>query len=745
MTPSRRDILKAGGALVVAVHLPSCAFLPGPSGMARHAASTGELKPNAWVRITPDNRIVFTLDRVEMGQGTMTSHATLVAEELEVDPATIEIEMAEADRVYDNPDPDLQFQVTGGSTSTKTSWRPLREAGATARVLLESAAATSWGVPRGEVRARDGHVTHAASGKRATYGELAGVAARLEKPGKVRLKEPKEFRFIGRDVPRLDARAKSDGTAVYGLDVRVPDMVVAVLVRPPVRGSKVRAVRDDRARAVRGVRDVIRLDEAVAVIADSTWPARKAAELVEVQWEPGPMRRVHTPDLRAELHARAAGKPNRRVRGGGAAGAIAKADKKLAATYELPYLAHATMEPQNATAWVRGDSAEVWAPTQSAAVARERVATALGLRYQDVAIHTTFLGGGFGRRLAADYAVEAALLSRRVKRPVQVVWTREDDFANDFYRPTMVHRMEAGLRGGAIHGWRHHAVGQSIVAHAGPDFAQAILPYRTPKAARRLVERLAGSTFRKDIIADMTSTEGADKLPYKVGPLRVDLTTVDWGVPVGFWRSVGHSHTAFAVESFVDELAHAAGADPVAFRRKLIDDGPYKRVLELCVAKAGWGAPAVKTSSGVTIGRGFAMHFSFGSYVANVIDASVDGDRVTVHRVVSAIECGQTINPAIVRSQIESGVIYGLSAALRQEITFDHGVVQQTSFHAFPLLRMHECPALEVHIVPSVEPPQGVGEPGVPPVAPALCNAVFAATGRRIRRLPVERALREGW
>jgi isoquinoline 1-oxidoreductase subunit beta len=745
VTPSRRDVLKlgalGGGALVVGVHLPGCWLVPGPSAMRRHAAKTGELKPNAWIRITPDDRIIFTLDRVEMGQGTMTSGATLIAEELEVDPARIEIEMAAADRAYDNPDAQLGFQITGGSTSTRTSWVPLRKAGAACRLLLEAGAAATWKVPKGEVAARDGVVTHARSGKSARYGEVAGAAAQADAPGKIALKPATAFRWIGREVPRLDAAAKSTGTAGFGLDVRVPDMVIAAVARPPVRGSTVRGVKDAAARAIRGVRDVIALDGVVAVIADATWPALQGAAALEVEWEPGPLRRVHTPDVRAELLARAAEHGKRIARkGGDARRAVKSADRRVSAVYELPYLAHATMEPMNATVAVRGDTVEVWAPTQAPGAVRAQISLALGVRQDDVTVHTTFLGGGFGRRLQSDFCVEAALLSRKVERPVQVVWTREDDLANDYYRPVVVHRLEGGVKGGAIAGWVHHIVGPSVVAHAGPDFVQAIVPSRVPRATRRWLERTAGSMFNKDIIPDITSTEGADKLAYKIGAWRVELSTVDPGVPCGFWRSVGHSHTAFAVESFVDELAHAAGAEPVAFRRAMLGDGPHKRVLELAAAKAGWG-----TAAAAGVGRGFAVHASFGSYCAHAIDASVDGDKVTVHRVVSAIECGTVVNPAIVRSQIESGVIYGLSAALRQEITFDHGVVAQSNFHDFPLLRMHECPEIEVHIVPSTEPPQGVGEPGVPPVAPALCNAIFAATGVRIRRLPIERALREGW
>jgi isoquinoline 1-oxidoreductase/isoquinoline 1-oxidoreductase beta subunit len=395
------------------------------------------------------------------------------------------------------------------------------------------------------------------------------------------------------------------------------------------------------------------------------------------------------------------------------------------------------MEPMNATVAVRGDTVEVWAPTQAPGAVRAQLSLALGVRQQDITVHTTFLGGGFGRRLQSDFIVEAALVARKVKRPVQLVWTREDDIANDYYRPLYVHRLEGGVTDGAIAGWVHHVVGPSVVSHAGPDFVQAIVPYRVPRATRRWLQRTAGSLFNKDLVPDVTSTEGADALAYEIGAWRVELTTVDPGIPCGFWRSVGHSHTAFAVESFVDELAHAAGKDPVDFRRAMLPDGPHKRVLDLVAAKAAPGTPGV--------GRGFAVHASFGSTCAHAIDVSVDGARVTVHRVVSAIECGTVVNPAIVRSQIESGVIYGLSAALRQEITFDHGVVAQSNFHDFPLLRMHECPAIEVHVVPSTASPEGVGEPGVPPVAPALCNAIFAATRKRIRRLPIERALREGW
>jgi CO/xanthine dehydrogenase Mo-binding subunit len=718
--------LGAGGALVI-----GCSLGPVGSTTWRHYRRTGEFQPNAWIRIPPTGAIVFTLDRVEMGQGTTTSHAMLVAEELDVDPRTLQIEPAEAARVYDNPDKQIAIQITGGSTSTASSWEPLREAGAVAREMLRAGAAARWGVPVAQCVARDGVVTHVRSGRSAKYGELVAEAAAQDVPH-VRLKEPREYRYIGTSLDRLDLRPKLDGSGVYGMDVKLPGLVTAVVVRPPRPGARIVAVDASATRARRGVVDVVRFDDSVAVLAVGYWEARRGADDLRVTWEGGA--RVDSDELFA-AYERMAQQPGEKIaRDDGDARAQ---HPNVEATYAVPYLAHATMEPQNATAWLHDGRCEVWAPTQTAGIARFRVAEAIGFDLDDVAIHTTLIGGGFGRRGLVDYAVEAARVAQRAERPVKVVWSREDDLEHDWYRPMAVSSLRGVTSRGAITSWHHRLVCQSILADEGGDFAGALVPDATPRALRRVIADTAPRLFARGMLIDSTAVEGAAELPYAIPNLRVEHTPVETPVKVGFWRSVGHSHNGFVTECFFDELAHAAGLDPFAARRDLLAHAPrHRAVLELAAAKAGWGAPLP-----AGVGRGIAVHASFKSYCAHVIEASVEGKRVRVHRVVSAVDCGRVVNPQLVAQQIESAVIFGLSAAIYQRITHRAGEVQETNFGSYRALRMFECPAIETHIVPSTESPTGIGEPGVPPVAPALCNAIFAATGRRIRRLPIVEAL----
>jgi isoquinoline 1-oxidoreductase beta subunit len=717
----------ASGALVV-----GCAFGPTGGRVWRHYRRTGTFQPNAWIRVLSDGAIVFTLDRVEMGQGTMTSHAALVCEELEVDPKTLVIEHAEASRSYANPDREIRVQITGGSTSTRSSWEPLREAGAVAREMLRRAAADTWQVPVAECVARDGAIRHAKSGRTARYGELVRAAS-LQDPPKVRLKPPAEFRLIGKSIDRLDARPKVDGTGIYGIDVSLPGMLTAVIVRPPVRGGKVAKLDARAARARRGVVDVVEIPEGVAVVAQGYWQARTGADALAITWDEGHGQTIDSDALYRSFEKLAGGKGRKTARSDGDASSATKTGA-IEAMYRLPYLAHATMEPQNATAWIHHGRCEVWAPTQTAGIAQFRVAEAIGYDLADVAIHTTMIGGGFGRRGLVDYAVEAARLAQLVKRPVKVIWSREDDQENDWYRPMAVSRMRGAVAGSTITGWYHHLVSQSIIASEGGDFIGALVPEATPRAVRRLMTNGPPRMFARGTLVDMTSVEGAKELPYAIPNLRVEYTPVETGVPVGFWRSVGHSHNAFVTECFFDELAHAAGKDPYELRRTLLVRQPrHRAVLELAATRAGWGTPLP-----AGVGRGIALHESFHSFCAQVIEASIDGNRVRVHRVVVALDCGRVVNPGLVAAQAESAVVFGLSAALKQQITFRKGRVQETNFDRYRSLRMFECPAIETHIVPSTEPPSGVGEPGVPPVAPALCNAIFAATGKRIRTLPIE-------
>lgn len=726
---NRRSFMLGTASGMLAV---GCALGPTGGRVWRHHRRTGEFQPNAWVRVLANGTIVFTLDRVEMGQGTMTSHAILVCEELECDPTKIEIEHAEAKRVYVNPDKEIRVQITGGSTSTKASWQPLREAGAIAREMLRRAAAETWNVPLAECVARDATIRHSTSSRVATYGQLVTAASRQDVP-RVTLKTPAEWRLIGKSHDRLDARPKVDGTGVYGIDVKLPGLLTAVVVRAPVFGARVVSVDDRAARSARGVHAVVRIPEGVAVVADGYWEARKAAERLVIAWDEGHGGTLDTNAMYAAYERVTQRRGVKTPRDDGDA-YDAMTGTVIEAVYKLPFLAHATMEPQNATAQITSGRCEVWAPTQTPGIAQFRVAEAIGFDLDDVAIHTTMIGGGFGRRGLVDYAVEAARIAQQVAKPVKVIWSREDDQAHDYYRPMAVSRITGAIRDGQLHAWLHRLASQSIIASEGGDFVGALVPKVAPRALRRLAANSAPRAMARGLVNDMTSTEGADDLPYAIPHLRVEYTPVEATVPVGFWRSVGHSHNAFVVESFFDELAHAAKQDPFELRRKLLAKRPrHLAVLERVAREAGWGTPLP-----AGVGRGIAVHFSFHSYCAQVIEASVDGNRIRVHRVVAAIDCGRVVNPNLVAAQLESAIIFGLSAALKQQITLREGRVQETNFHTYRALRMFECPAIETHIIDSTEDPTGVGEPGVPPVAPALGNALFAATGKRIRQLPFE-------
>ncbi len=736
---SRRAFLlrasaSAAGAFVLALGAPGCGGRPEtPAGRPKG------FSPSAWLTITPDDQIFFYLDRVEMGQGTMTSHATLVAEELEIDPARLRVEHAPADRRYDNPADTLGFQITGGSTSTRTSWEPLRLAGAVAREMLVGAAAAAWGAPRAECRAENGAVVHGPSGRRERYGALAALAARQPVPERPRLKDPRDFRYIGRSVPRLDARTKVDGSGVYGIDVKRPGLLTAVVLRAPSLGAKLEGFDAAEALAQPGVAGVVRVSTGVAVVARSYWRARRAAELVRARWAPGPLAALDGDRLRAQYRARL-GAPAKAVRDDGdAPAALARGGGKIVeAIYEVPFLAHATMEPMNCTAHVRGSSCEIWAPTQAPGLAREAVRRVTGFDEEAIAVHTTMLGGGFGRRQVADFVVEAVEVARHFEAPVKVVWSREDDMRNDFYRPMTANLLRGAVDGrGEVLAWFHRLVGQSIVSQVGRDWVSALAPGGVPQSLKALAGRGAAGLYGKNVVTDPTSIEAAADFAYAMPNVRVEYAAVEPGVPVGFWRAVGNSENGFVVEGFVDELAHAAGRDPYRFRRALLEGSPrHRAVLDLAAEKAGWGSP-LKPGAG----RGIAQVMSFGSYCAQVVEARVEGGRARVERVVCAIDCGLVVNPDLVRAQIEGAVAFGLSAALYQQITFREGRPAEGNFHHYPVLRMNEMPRVEVHLVPSREPPTGVGEVGLPPVAPALANALFAATGRRLRSLPLAPAL----
>jgi len=707
----RRDFLRTGaavgGGLLISLYLPELADAGSADAIPLAPAT---FAPNAFIRIGTDDSVTIIVGKSEMGQGVYTSLPMLVAEELEADWSKIKVESAPVDPAYNHT--VFGIQITGGSTSTASEWERMRKAGATARLMLIAAAAQTWKVPLDSLHAEKGYVIHAASGRRVSFGSLADTAANLEPPKDVPLKDPKDFKLIGHPTRRLDTPSKVNGTAQFGLDVQIPGMMTAVVARAPVFGGKVVSFNSDKAKAVTGVKNVVQVPSGVAVIATGFWAAKLGREQLEINWDEGPGATLSTTGMRDQYAslAKAPGLVAKKV--GDAAKALAGAAKTITAEFEVPYLAHAMMEPLNCVVDLRADRCEIWTGTQLQTIDRMAAAAAAGLKPEQVKIHTTLLGGGFGRRAnpASDFITEAVHVAKAAKVPVKVVWTREDDLHGGYYRPMWYDRMVGGVdAAGNPVAWTHTIVGQSIM------------------------EGTAFAGFIKDGI-DGASVEGAADLLYGIPNLQVDLHTPKVGVPVLWWRSVGHSHTGFATEAFFDELAHAGGKDPYQLRRTLLSDKPRMRaVLDLVAQKANWGKPLPAGR-----GRGIATHFSFDSYVGQVAEVSVDKDGgVRVHRVVCAVDCGQVVNPDSVKAQMEGGIIFGLTAALKDEITLDRGRVQQRNFHDYPMLRINESPEIEVHIVPSMEKPTGVGEPGVPPVAPAVANAIFAATGKRVRKLPI--------
>ena len=719
---NRRTLLKAGAAV-------GGGLLVGVWVLGRQSGKgTAELfAPNAFIRIPKTGPIRVVVARVEMGQGTATSTAMLIAEELEVDPSTLEIELAGADRAYDNS--KMTFQLTGGSTSVASGWDSLRQAGASAREMLKEAAAIRWNVSRAGLTAKNGVITHA-SGKSATYGELVGDAA------KVTIRTPdlktKDFTVIGKPLQRLDAVSKTNGTATFGIDVQVPGALVAVIVRCPVHTGTVKSFDGSAALALPGVKHVVKVPQGIAVVAETYWHARQGANVVTVEWDEGAAATVDSVELRkahVDHVTKAAGK---RMRDDGKPDATLKASTKtIEAQYFAPFLAHATMEPQNATAHVTADGCEIWAPTQSPVMARELAARITHLPPEKIVIHQTLLGGGFGRRISQDYVGEAVEVSRAIEGPVKVVWSREDDMRHSFYRPSATHALVASLdeTRGVVTAWKHHVVSQSILAHVLDSFVSGLAAEAPEKVKGKMV-----SLGREYVPGrDSTSFEGADSMAYGIEHVAVDFTFHDPNVPTGFWRSVGHSHTAFATESFIDECAWGLAKDPAEFRRTLLaGKSRHLACLELATKQAGWGTPLEAGR-----GRGVAVHESFGSVVACVVEASVEADSIRVHRVVMASDCGRVVNPDGVRAQLESSAIYGLSAAMKQRISFEKGRVQQSNFHDYAPLRMSESPRIETHLVPSEADPTGIGEPGLPVMAPALANAVYALTKKRLRTLPL--------
>jgi isoquinoline 1-oxidoreductase subunit beta len=715
---SRREFVKAG--LAAGAGLTLAVSLDGCSKEAYPAASGAAFAPNAWIRIGADDTVTVVVDRSEMGQGVSTALPMLVAEELDADWATVRFQFAPANQAYNNP---LSLgQLTGGSTSVRAAYRPLREAAGKARVMLIGAAAALWGVPAAECRTASGEVL-APDGRRVRYGAVASAAASQPVPERVTLKPARDFQLIGRPLRRLDLPDQVTGRAVFGIDALPEGVLTAVVARCPVFGGTLLSFDATAARAIPGVKDVVRIDSGVAVVATGYWAARQGRDALKLEWDEGELARLDDAAVSARLAELSGGAGALAHRAG--EGAAAVAARTLEAVYQVPYLAHATMEPMNCTAHVRPDGVTLWVPTQFqtgprmlGGATRGVAARIAGVAMQDVTVHTTHLGGGFGRRAETDFVAEACQVSKAVAAPVKVIWTREDDTRHDQYRPAARHLLRGGLGPDGIPLlWTHHIVCPSIIAK--------FMPRWLPRFATRIAGPLKGGV-------DANAIEGSE-LPYAIPHLEIRYTRADLGVPVGFWRSVGHSHTAFAVECFVDELAALAGKDPVEFRRALLSGAPrHLGVLNLAAEQARWGTPALPGRF-----RGVALHESFGSFVAQVAEVSVEGNLVRVHRVTCAVDCGQVINPDTVKAQMEGGIVFGLTAALKGRISLQQGRVQQSNFHDYPLLRMREMPEIDVHIVPSALEPGGVGEPGTPPIAPAVVNAVFAATGQRVRKLPI--------
>jgi isoquinoline 1-oxidoreductase beta subunit len=738
VSASRRTFVKAGavagGSLLFGFSLFGCSRdgkegqndrKEPPSEKAVGQAATAASEPaglahDAFIRIDRDGLVTLIIHKVEMGQGTFTSMPMLLAEELGADLSKVKLEQAPADNsLY--ADPLLGGQVTGGSTSVRGAWKPLREAGAKVRTVLVQAAAQTWKVDEKELSVVGGTVRHQASNRSAHFGELADAASKLQFPKTVTLKDAADFTLIGKSMKRLDSPVKVNGQALFGIDARLPNMGIAAVMASPVTGGKVAAVDEQKAMAVKGVRQVLRIEGAVAVVADNFWTAKQGLLAAAPRFDDGPNAAVSTASIVADMAKVSEGTGAIATNKGDALKVLAQeGGRRIDAIYELPFLAHATMEPMNCTVDLRADGCELWVGTQVPALAQGAAAKVAGLPVEKVKVRNHYLGGGFGRRLEVDSVIQAVAFAKLAKGPLKVIWTREEDIQHDMYRPYYYDRLSAKLDNkGMPTAWFHRVTGSSIMSRFAPPMVKNGV--------------------------DPDAVEGAADLQYTIPDMRVEYVRHEPpGVPTAFWRGVGPTHNVFVVESFIDELAYAGKTDPVAFRRSLLTKSPRTlAVLNLAAEKSGWGRP-LKPVAGRKVGRGVSTQFAFGSYMAQVAEVSVgaDGD-VRVHRVVCAVDCGQNINPDTIVAQMEGGIVFGASAALWDQITHEKGRVQQTNFGDYRVLRMNEAPAVEVYIVNSHDEPGGIGEPGTAGIAPALANAVFAATGKRVRKLPIGEQLKK--
>jgi isoquinoline 1-oxidoreductase beta subunit len=700
---SRRDFLKvsstAGAGLMIGVFLPAKERL-----VAAGLAPAQPFEPNAFLAISPDNAVTITVAKSEMGQHVRTSIPMIVADELGADWSQIQVAQADA-----HPD-KYGSQGTGGSGSIRRSFEMLRKAGAAAREMLLEAGAREWGVSKSECAVSKGTVVHRSSGRELTFGALASKAAALPVPDDPPLKDPKDFNLIGKSMPGKDTPSRVNGSAQFGIDIRLPDMLHATVVRCPTFGGKAKSFNSKAAKGVSGVTDIFEIEEGVAVVGKNTWAVIQGHRAANIQWDHGDFAKWDSDRIKSMMEKKGGGTAVVAREEGNVAEAHKKAGSVFEAQYEVPFTHHATMEPMNCVAHVRNGECEIWVPTQVPQRVQTTAAEHLGIPVEKVRVHVTLLGGGFGRRLWADFVTDAVEISQKTGKPVKMLWTREEDMAHDFYRPTSIHKLSAAMtKKNRPRSWSHRVVAPSISGQLRP-------------------ERFSGGQL------DRSAVNGASNIPYEFPSILVDYVMTNTKVPVGWWRSVYNSQNAFANEGFIDELAHMAGMNPLRFRMTLLRNSPrHLGVLQLAFEKSGWN-----TKLGEGRGRGFAMHESFGSWVANVAEVTVKSDGTfTVDRIVSAIDCGLAVHPDGIRMQMESSIIYGLTSTLKGEITIKRGAVEQSNFHEFELLRIDETPEMEIHIVESDEPPGGAGEPGLPPVAPAVANAIFDATGKRIRKLPI--------
>ena len=705
---TRREFLKisaaASGGLMVGFSLTSQS---GQAGQAGEGAKTaGSFTPNAWYTVHPDNTVTIQVASSEMGQGIMTGIAMIIAEELDADWSRVSAEFAPADKAYYNP--MMRRQATGGSTAVRGFWNHVRKAGAVGREMLIHAAAREWKVDPADCDAKQGTIIHAGSGKKTTYGAVAALAATLPLPETVFLKEPGDFVLLGKPTPRLDTPLKVDGSAVFGMDVKLPGLLSASVARCPTIGGGVKSFDPKPAQAIKGVIAVKQISSGVAVIAAHYWAAKQGRDALKITWDDGPNQNLDSAAITAAFDKAARSKGVVERNDGNVADSLKSAAKTVDAVYHVPYQAHVCMEPMNATADVRKDGCDVYAPTQNQTRTQDTAMQITGLPREKVKVHTTYLGGGFGRRGEIDFVQDALDCSKAVGKPVKVIWTREDDILYDKFRPASVNRFRGGVdSNGKIIAWEHRIGGAAI-------------------SGQEQRGRVEGGK-------DWAATEGAKNIPYAIDNLYVSYAMYNPGIPTGYWRSVGSSQNAWITECFFDELAALAGQDPLQARLALMDNFPrHAEVLKLAASQAGWGKPLPAGRA-----RGLAVAESFGSFVAQVAEVSIDRGRVRVHRVTCAVDCGIVVNPDSVRAQMEGAIVYGLTATLKGAITIQNGRTVQTNFDNYPLLRLDETPEIDVHIVKRDDDPGGIGEPGVPPTAPAVCNAVFALTGKPVRTQPI--------